>query len=112
MICIPPPGTEPGTLHVFRRGDEVLLGKWSGCDFRGPTPYGTTWAATDSALEQNGWHLVGPAPDLPRVPQTAGEIARDTLASIGSTATEVHPHSDIGMLVAGLRRIAEMEPQS
>ena len=49
---------------------------------------------------------------VPKEPQTAQEIARDTLASIGSTATEVHPHSDIGMLVAGLRRIAEMEPQS
>ena len=54
----------------------------------------------------------GTTPQFVRVPQTAGDIARDTLASIGATATEVHPHSDIGILVAGLRRIAEMEPQS
>ena len=108
MICIPPPGTEPGTLCVFRRGDEVLLGKWSGCDFRGPTPYGTTWAATDSALEQNGWHLVGPAPDLPRVPQTAGEIAREALEEPSNS--HLTSMTLAKRYAESLRRIAEMKP--
>jgi len=67
------------TLCVFRRGDEVLLGKWTGYGFCGPSPYSPQWYATVNALEQDGWRYAGPAPALPEAPRTAQEIAREAL---------------------------------
>ena len=110
MTCTPPPGTKPGTLHVFRKGDAALLA-WRRSEDTWNCWHvdGCHWVS-DVRLVANGWLYAGPAPDdLPQVPQTAGDIAREAIRTAGTlerTASLAQHYEN------ALQAIADMEPQS
>ena len=112
MTCNPPPGTKPGTLHVLRKplrapllatlipDGNWMFPRWDAANFLVPP----------AQMVSEGWRYAGPAPELPRVPQTAQEIAREALAdptTEGLTFMGLAKHR-----ASALRRIADMEPQS
>lgn len=114
MTCQPPPGTEPGTLHVLRRDNQIVLAMWGGdcwkthrlSETRGePAPLGVEY------VTRGGWRYAGLAPELPSVPQTAAEIAREALdAHYTMENAALIPTPVERRLADALRRIAEMEP--
>lgn len=109
QTCTPPPGTKPGTLHVLRRNDVPRLMKWHGDCWVWET-FGavTVLPWRPDQLFGFGWRYAGPAPDnLPNLPQTAAEIAREAIRTAGTlerTASLTQHYEN------ALQAIADMEP--
>ena len=113
MTCTPPPGTAPGTLCVLQHPTHppilaiwhqalpIDTGRWR---FGSPS-HGQDQISPDR-LADAGWRYAGPAPELPRVPRTPQEIAREQLGrSYPSDA------ACISALKIALERIRDM-PES
>ena len=108
MTCAPTPGSLCVLRHI--KTNEPCLMYRTEDGWKYPNLGGTLESL--SGYYVTNWRYAGPAPELPRVPQTPQEIAREALDRVDLEA----PRADAGAwaIILSLRddllRIAEMEP--